>query len=111
MNLFAGPGPEPGCEVEEVLARAPGISIRRIVSLDHATPPGEWYDQPEREWVAVLEGRAVVEFDDHRRVALWPGEWLDIPAGARHRVAGTAPDRPTVWLAVHFEGEGRTEAA
>jgi cupin 2 domain-containing protein len=107
VNLFAGPCPEPGREVEEVLARAPGISIRRIVSLDHATPPGTWYDQPEREWVAVLAGRAVVEFDDSRRVALWPGEWLDIPAGARHRVASTAPGRPTVWLAVHFDLDRR----
>ena len=103
MNLLAGRRPGPGDEVEDVLAEAPGLSIRRIASLAHATPEGEWYDQPEREWVALLAGRAVVEFEDGRRVALWPGEWLDIPPRSRHRVAETDPDRPTVWLAVHHE--------
>ena len=104
MNLLGGPTPPQGGEFQEVLAEGAGVSIRRIVSLGHETPPGEWYDQPEREWVAVLEGNAVVEFEDGRRVAMWPGQWLDIPAHARHRVAATAADRPTVWLAIHFDG-------
>lgn len=102
MNLMAGASPARGEELEETLAEGRGVSIRRIVSLDHSTAPGQWYDQPEREWVAVLAGRAVIEFEDGRRVVLWPGEWLDIPARARHRVSSTAGDQPTVWLAVHF---------
>jgi len=104
LNLLDGTAPPPGGEIQEVLAEGAGVSIRRIVSLGHETPEGAWYDQPEREWVAVLAGNAVVEFEDGRRVAMWPGQWLDIPAHARHRVAATAADRPTVWLAVHFDG-------
>jgi len=104
LNLLGGRAPPPGGEVAEVLAQGAGVSIRRIVSLDHHTAAGEWYDQPEREWVAVLAGSAVVEFEDGRRVTMWPGEWIDIPAHARHRVAETARGQPTVWLAAHFDG-------
>jgi len=32
---------------------------------------------------------------------LRPGDWVAIPAHARHRVAWTDPDQPTVWLALH----------
>lgn len=31
-----------------------------------------------------------------------PGDWAVLPAHCRHRVAWTAPDRETVWLAVHL---------
>ncbi len=102
MNLFAGPLPDPGSERSDTLAESGGVSVRRITSLAHETPAGEWYEQAEREWVALLSGNAVVEFADGERVALWPGEWLDIAPGRRHRVARTAADRATVWLAVHF---------
>jgi cupin 2 domain-containing protein len=30
-----------------------------------------------------------------------PGDWLEIPARCRHRVAWTDPNQETVWLAVH----------
>ena len=31
------------------------------------------------------------------------GDFADIPARCRHRVEWTAPDQPTVWLAVHYD--------
>jgi cupin 2 domain-containing protein len=31
-----------------------------------------------------------------------PGDWLVIPARRRHRVEWTDPERPTVWLALHY---------
>ena len=34
-----------------------------------------------------------------------PGDFVNIPAHKRHRVEWTTPDEPTVWLAVHYEGE------
>ena len=44
---------------------------------------------------------AVLEFPDSRRT-LVPGDWVDIPAHVRHRVAWTTPDEDTIWLAVFY---------
>ena len=39
-------------------------------------------------------------------VELAPGDWIDLPAGLRHRVAWTAPGTDTIWLAVFRRGPG-----
>lgn len=39
---------------------------------------------------------------EEAEIALAPGDHLLIPAGQAHRVAWTAKDRPTVWLALHL---------
>jgi len=53
--------------------------------------------------VAVLAGAARLRFEaEPAPRALAPGDWLRIPAHARHRVEWTDPDRATVWLAIHF---------
>ena len=80
-----------------------GVKIERIVSHGHATPDNEWYDQTQHEWVLVLQGEAIVAFDDGRSdIHLRPGDYINIPAHCRHRVAWTPPDTHTVWLAVFF---------
>ncbi|MCB9898396.1 MAG: cupin domain-containing protein [Planctomycetes bacterium] len=87
----------------DVLVEGRGARVERIVSLGHATPDGEWYDQPRDEWVLLLSGAAVLEFDGGRRLELAAGDGLRLPAHLRHRVAWTDPERPSVWLAVHFD--------
>jgi cupin 2 domain-containing protein len=77
--------------------------IERIVSSGQATPKGEWLAQDAREFVVVMTGRARLSFEGEAEpIALGPGDWVDIPAGLRHRVDWTDPDQPTVWLAVHI---------
>jgi cupin 2 domain-containing protein len=104
-NLFAA---LPGARREELvepLAEGPGVRVERIVSTGQVTPPGQWYDSAEDEWVALLAGAARLRFESEREErALVPGDWLHIPARARHRVEWTDPARPTVWLAVHYAG-------
>ncbi len=90
-------------ELVDVLAHHPCVRIERIVSTGHASPPGFWYDQEEAEWVVVLKGEASILFecnDEPRR--LKPGDYLQIPAHAKHRIEWTTPNEPTVWLAVFF---------
>ena len=89
-------------ELIETLAESGAARIERIVSTGQASPEGFWYDQPAREFVLVVRGRARLEFEDGEALDLNPGAWVDIPRHRRHRVAWTAPDEPTVWLAVHF---------
>lgn len=105
-NLFAGLPPMGEAEEQFVqLLRRPGLVIERIVSSGQASPPGFWYEQPQAEWVLLLQGEALLRFaDEDEARRLRPGDWLDIAARRRHRVEWTAPDRLTIWLAV-FHGE------
>jgi cupin 2 domain-containing protein len=92
------PGPD---ESIEVLTSAPGFRIERIVSRGHHSPEGFWFDQSDDEWVLLLAGAAAVAFDNGHVVPLAPGDWLELPAHVRHRVAWTDPSKDTIWLAVY----------
>ena len=87
----------------EVLRQTANIRIERIVSRGHASPADFWYDQPQDEWVVLLTGSARLELEERAEpLELRPGDWVDLPANARHRVTWTATDRPTIWLAIHY---------
>jgi len=102
-NLFEkAPDHLPEEMIQEIVS-AEHVRVERIVSRGHASPPGFWYDQDRREWVAVLRGRARLRFEvDSRVVELGVGDHVTIAAHERHRVEWTDPDRHTVWLAVFY---------
>jgi len=103
-NLFNNaPMRADGGEFVQTLLAQSGARIERIVSTGQSSPIGFWYDLAQVEWVAVLQGEALLRFEDEpepRRLVA--GDWITIAAHRRHRVEWTAPDRPTVWLAVHL---------
>jgi cupin 2 domain-containing protein len=101
-NLFANV-PEGLIEEEiTILAEFPGARIERIVSTGQASQPGFWYDQEQTEWVVLLSGSAGFLFEGEvAQRTLRPGDYLEIPAHARHRVEWTDANESTVWLAVH----------
>jgi cupin 2 domain-containing protein len=102
-NLFDAIPASRAEESTAELLTLPGLRIERIVSHGHASPPGFWYDQEQAEWVTVLRGTAGLQFEGESEPRiLKPGDYVLIPARARHCVAWTAPDEPTIWLAVHF---------
>jgi cupin 2 domain-containing protein len=87
----------------DVLLDTAAVRLERIVSVGHATPAGEWYDQARDEWVVVLRGRARVRIEGEAEDrALGVGDHLLLRAHVRHRVEWTDPTEPTVWLAVFF---------
>lgn len=98
-NLFSAIPTDLPQELTTVL-RTGQCRIERIVSRGHASAPSSWYDQPEDEFVLVLQGGARLAFPDGREARLDPGDWCILPAHQRHRVAWTDPDHETVWLAV-----------
>jgi cupin 2 domain-containing protein len=101
-NLFADVATASDEQLTQLL-RAPGVRIERIVSHGHASPPAFWYDQDWAEWVLLLRGAAMLRFeDDAEPVRLEAGDYVEIPAHARHRVEWTDPGCATVWLAVHY---------
>ncbi|MDA0787251.1 MAG: cupin domain-containing protein [Proteobacteria bacterium] len=102
-DLLAALPDASGGEQFETLLERPGLRIVRIVSGGQATPPDEWFDQEEDEWVVLLRGAAGLLIDgegDARSLA--PGDFAFLPAHCRNRVEWTDPDTPTVWLAIHM---------
>jgi cupin 2 domain-containing protein len=87
----------------EVLLTRPGVRIERIVSSGQSTPTGEWMDQAWEEWVLLVAGRAGLTLEGDKPLTLQPGDHLLIPAHRRHRVDWT--ETPSVWLAVHIDGD------
>ena len=102
-NVFAPLARSGSDEDITALLTTPNVRIERIVSTGQASPPGFWYDQEQSEWVVLLSGSAGLRFDSETDVReLKPGDYLHIPAHARHRVEWTHASEPTVWLAVHM---------
>ena len=103
-NIFASVPAHSDEEQTVTLAETPGVRIERIVSTGQASPAGFWYDQDQAEWVILLRGAAglLIEGEAETR-RLGPGDWVELPAHARHRVEWTDPEGPTVWLAVHLK--------
>ena len=101
-NLFADLPGAGGEELFTELLRRPGVRIERIVSTGQVTPADAPYDQDHDEWVLLVSGAARLWIEGEAEHDLAPGDYLLIPARRRHRVTWTTPDRPTVWLAMHF---------
>ena len=99
-NIFKQISGAAGAEEFLTLLEENGVKIQRIVSHASSTPENEWYDQSYTEWVSVLRGHAILQFESGQRVEMKEGDYLVIPAHARHRVDETGPE--TIWLVVHL---------
>ncbi len=102
-NLFSDIPADLDDERFETLAASKQVLIERIVSRGQVSPDEGWYDQDRHEFVVVLRGAARLEFEDGELCTLSAGDWVEIPAHRRHRVAWTDETTETVWLAVHYE--------
>ena len=102
-NIFGQMPAELPEELESLLASGAAFKLKRIVSRGHSSPADFWYDQDEAEWVILLSGGAILEFDRGRPpTKLQAGDYLYIPPHCRHRVGWTDPDTESVWLALYF---------
>jgi cupin 2 domain-containing protein len=90
-------------ELFEELLSKDGLKIERIVSDGHTSPAdNQWYNQESHEWVVLLEGEAILSFEDREDVRLKCGDYINIPAHTKHKVSWTTPQSKTIWLAVHY---------
>ena len=102
-NLFAQLPQSLPEELFEELTHGAEFRLERILSLGHATPAGQWYDQEQHEWVVLLSGAAGLRFEGEEAPrVLSPGDFVNIPAHTRHRVEWTDAKQHTVWLALHY---------
>jgi len=105
-NIFQNFAIDTSEELFEQLLSTPHFKLERIISTGQATPPGEWYDQPQDEWVILLSGSAGLLLENDPTIQiLQPGDYLHIPAHLRHRVEWTDHSQPTLWLALHYPSQ------
>ena len=104
-NLLLDSIPDSHQELFETLVQTGEVRIERIISTGQSSPEGFWYDQPEHEFVMVLQGAAVIDFEERPSISLEQGTWLHIQPHQRHRVAGTSADSATIWLAIFWKAE------
>jgi cupin 2 domain-containing protein len=99
-NIFRGTAGVIGAEEFATLLETEAVKVQRIVSHAAKSPEEFWYEQSYTEWVMVLRGYAVLEFESGQRIEMNEGDYLAVPAHARHRVDETGPE--TIWLVVHL---------
>ena len=90
-------------EVTEILASSKNVRIERIISTGQVTASDFWYDQPETEFVTILQGDAKILFDNGKEIYLTKGDYFTIPAHCRHKVSYTSVEPACVWLAVFYK--------
>jgi len=100
-NLYSDIPASLPSEVLQNLLTAPSCRVARIISHGHASPLDAWYDEDEGEWILLVQGAARLQFENEA-IELQPGDFVNIPAHKRHRVAWTTPGEPTIWLAVYY---------
>ena len=89
-------------EIFETLLQKENIRIERILSYGQSSPTEGWYDQDEHEWILLLEGEALLTFEDESEVHLQAGDYCNIPAHTKHKVAWTKEKIKTIWLAIFY---------
>jgi len=90
-------------EIFENILLTDKFKLERIISKGHSTPPGQWYDQEQSEWVMIIQGSADITMEGQAEpVSLVAGDCILLPAHLRHRVEKTDQQQETIWLALHF---------
>lgn len=106
-NLLTPACPAPGEEHITVLQRGQGWRLERIHSCQASSPEGYWYDQEEYEWVTLIQGSALLQFEDETTpLALSRGDALLIAPHRRHRLVATDPAPGSVWLSLFWREAG-----
>jgi len=102
-NIFTDIPTDMKEEIFQTILSTDFIRIERIISKGQSSPENFWYDQNENEWVIVLQGKAIIKYDDSSIITLKKGDFLLIPAHKKHRVEWTDPNDITIWLAIFFK--------
>jgi len=90
-------------EIFETLLKNRNIKIERIISSGQFTEKGVWYDQDINEWILLVQGEAILEFENKETVKMKKGNYYNIPSHLKHRVAYTSKKPKCIWLAVLYK--------
>lgn len=102
-NIFKVEDKEYKEEEFETLLQYECLVLERIISTGQTTPEGEWYDADRDEWVLLLQGKGILQFEDGERVVMEPGDYILIKAHRRHKVVYTDLENKTIWLTLYYK--------
>ncbi|MEW6004009.1 MAG: cupin domain-containing protein [Stygiobacter sp.] len=101
-NIFSQIPENITVEIFEKIISSENFFVERIISDGHKSPDNFWYDQNKNEFVLILQGSAIIKYDDGKIFYLKVGDYLIIPAHQKHRVEETSSKEKTIWLAIHY---------
>src|SRR5262245_24579060 len=82
------------------------VKIDRVTVRGQITPPGEFPDEPSYEFIHVLKGRLVLEYEGVKeKVSLKAGEYAVKRPDQKTRADFSALNEETVYLKVSCQGE------
>ena len=99
MNIYNLPPLPLTEEATTILIENENIRIERIISTGQIS---DWYDQTETEFVVLLEGNAIIEYENGESIAMLKGDTLIIKPHEKHRVNYTSSEPPCVWLCMFY---------
>lgn len=100
-NIFEKPENGDEQEVFEELVKSKDFLVERIYTTKAFKQPGKWYDQERDEWVLLLQGNALLEFEEEKIVRLDKGDYIFIPVHKKHRIRQSSEESNCIWLAIH----------
>lgn len=102
MNIFSQIPNSLKDEIFEDIVSSKNIKIERIISDGHTSPKEGWHESDKNEWVIVLQGNAILSYEQEKDVVLKAGDYINIPALKKHKVSFTSKSEKTIWLAVYY---------
>jgi cupin 2 domain-containing protein len=94
--------PKQGLEKFHDIVEGKSFILEHIISNGEVSEEGFWFDQRRKEWAALIQGEATLEFEDGI-LELVAGDSVIFEPHQKHRITKTTVD--AVWIAVHFEEE------
>ena len=85
-------------ELVDILKENENVRIERIISTGQVS---DWMIQERNEYVVLLQGNAIIEFND-KKVEMKDGDTLLIEKKERQRVSYTSESPCCIWFCIHF---------
>ena len=76
QNIFSNIPSDLSKELFKDILKTDCFKMERIISNEHSSPEGFWYDQDQDEWVIVLKGSAALLFKGENKpisIIRWNG--------------------------------------
>ncbi|MCL2497900.1 MAG: cupin domain-containing protein [Symbiobacteriaceae bacterium] len=98
-NIFELPELPLAQELVTTLMLGKNVRIERIVSTGQVS---DWYNQPDTEYVILLQGEATLEYPSGKTVKMQAGDTLLLLPKEEHRVIYTSTEPCCIWLCIFF---------
>ncbi len=92
--------------VLETLFESSDVKIEKVTANGQITPAGDFPDEPSAEFIVLLKGELVLEYQDETEtVHLKPGDHAIAGPDQRTRAEFTSEEEETVWIKVSSTGK------